>query len=601
MSQRAPDREALPAATMLPAGFDRVVRTTALVLAIGTIAILAGTEFFDTRVPFSRTTLWAFAVPTAAVHLWAAASPWTTVASTLRGQRRFEAYPLLVLLILAPVPAFIAGSPLIVIQMLIVAGLGALASRRPAVIACTVLPTASILVSLIRSTAPDVTVGMTFLFVVPLVTWGAGVIGRMHRDILGTEVAAREEADRHGEALAAIVGAARKVQHLEPSKVLQAVADVTIEIGWEKCGLYVPAPDGVGYVLGGHCGIPDEIVAQKQPAVGVFGEVLRSESTVVFTDYGHHPDANPRYTELSTAVGAPIFVNGVQRGALVVGCTATQAVSPSDVGILEILADQAGRALEIAEQYERQQATVVELERVNQLKQDFLATVSHELRTPLAVVLGMAETMTQRWDLLTDPIRRDMTSRLHLNAAGLENVIEALLDFSRLEQGIVQPRRQDVALVGVVERVIDRVQQLAAMHTITLDTSGEPELGESWCDPLLLERVIENLLTNASRHTPAGTSITVTMRHQDEATVVEVSDDGPGIAPDDLHRIGERFYRGGDPLTRSTRGLGLGLAFCSEVLVLHESRLEIESEVGEGATFRFALPRGRSRERQPAA
>ncbi|MBV8559181.1 MAG: ATP-binding protein, partial [Acidimicrobiia bacterium] len=111
-------------------------------------------------------------------------------------------------------------------------------------------------------------------------------------------------------------------------------------------------------------------------------------------------------------------------------------------------------------------------------------------------------------------------------------------------------------------------------------------------DPRLIERVLDNLVSNATKHTPDTAHITIsaaTLNGTGHARVA-VSDDGPGIAPGDLDHLGERFYRGSDVVARRTRGAGLGLAFARQVVELHGEQLEIDSELGRGSTFSFRLP-----------
>ncbi len=587
---------------MLGPGFERVVHLFALTMGFATVGVLALAEAGVASLPLSRGLCWFVMLTMAGVHFTAAATPWSRVVAEKAGQAWFEAYPLAILVIIAPLPAFVAGSPVFAVMMLLTAVLGALAARRGTVFALAAIPALSVLLSLIRQTAPNTLVGLMFQFAIPLAVWITWSTARLHRMALAEQMRATQEADAHNRALTAVAAAARRVQVLHPQGVLQAVAELTEELGWSLCGVYVPAPDGVGHVLGGHAGIDAEIVGRRQPPVGVFGAVLRSGETVVFENYADHPEANPAYGHLGTAVGAPIFVQGAQRGALVVGRTGASQVNEPDVRIIELLADQAGRALEVAEQYERQEQSVRELERVNELKQDFLATVSHELRTPLAIVLGMAETLDGRWEMMPEVTRRDMTSRLRDNAGGLEHVIEALLDFSRLESGVVEPTCSNIGLIELTEQVLRRLETVTVHHLIDFDTSDAAHPGETYADPLLLERVIENLVTNACRHTPPGTRVRVVIRQDVDTTTFEVRDEGPGIRDEDLQRIGERFFRGGDPNTRPTRGLGLGLAFCREVLLMHDSELDIITAPGAGTSFRFALPRTRTRAgvRQPA-
>jgi signal transduction histidine kinase len=134
--------------------------------------------------------------------------------------------------------------------------------------------------------------------------------------------------------------------------------------------------------------------------------------------------------------------------------------------------------------------------------------------------------------------------------------------------------------------VIGRVGSLFAAHFLDIDT----EAGLiAYGDRILLERLLENLLSNAARHTPPGTRVRVSAGAIHDGIVVSVEDTGPGISPEELRHIGEKFFRGGHPDRRASRGTGLGLAFVKKILELHASELRIESRVGQGSRFSFSL------------
>ncbi len=557
---------------------------------------LSTLEGFELDLSFLERTVLALTLT--ALNVTTLLIPWDDLAGTSRGQWWMELYPIVHSLIYGAALVFLSDSPVFPLAMLVVAALGAIYSRPLAIGALAFIPILAVVIHAIDK--PDQTdfVTVVQLVILLMVVWVTWTAGRAHRVTLQQAIDAHATATEHARQLAIVTTAARDLQALEPDVVLQALVDSTADLGWDVGGIYVPDPVGEGFVFGAHRNLPPEITEGPQEPIGVFGEIARSGAPVAWPDYPAVADANPKYDgRLGSAAGAPISVHGVARGALVVGASTRREITNQDLQTLELLAGQAGRALELAGEFARQQATVVELERVNELKQDFLATVSHELRTPLAVVLGMAETMDQRWDQMPEPMRRDMTTRMHANAAGLENVIEALLDFSRLERGIVQPRRADVALLDLVQGVVSRLETVTLGHDVAVETGPHQGRGEAFADPLLIERVVENLVVNACRHTPEGTSVRVFVLHDGPNAVVEVVDNGPGIPPGEIEQLGERFFRGGDPHTRSTRGLGLGLAFCGEVLAMHDSQLDITSTLGTGSKFSFALARGRTDDR----
>jgi two-component system sensor histidine kinase KdpD len=181
----------------------------------------------------------------------------------------------------------------------------------------------------------------------------------------------------------------------------------------------------------------------------------------------------------------------------------------------------------------------------------------------------------------------------------LEQVITNLLDFSRLESGQLSPEFDRVDLSDLLQGAARRLGPLFAQRALRVDV--EPSLAV-FADPVLIDRAVENLLTNALKHTPAGTPVELFARTYPAGVMVGVADTGPGVEAKDLARLGERFYRGGDLNTRA-KGLGLGLALVREVLELHGSALKIQSGPGEGFRVTFVLrPAGEEAAREdPAA
>ncbi len=236
---------------------------------------------------------------------------------------------------------------------------------------------------------------------------------------------------------------------------------------------------------------------------------------------------------------------------------------------------------------ERQQHAMEEVERVASARQDFVATVSHELRTPVHVTSGLAETLDERWEVLAEEDRRDFVGRLRRSGEGLRHLVDGLLDFSRLQSDSLEVRPVLFDFGPIATGVVAAAATAHPDHDVVLEsTSTQQVVG----DPLLVERVVDNLVQNACRHTPAGTTVSVRAEHAGEEIEVMVVDDGPGIPPEDLPRLSERFFRGGDHLQRDASGVGLGLAVCAEVLRLHGRELAVESRPGAGATFSFRLP-----------
>ena len=244
------------------------------------------------------------------------------------------------------------------------------------------------------------------------------------------------------------------------------------------------------------------------------------------------------------------------------------------------------------------------LTELDRAKDDFVSTVSHELRTPLTVIQGLTGTLDLRWEDIDADQRREIARRIGANARGLQGIVSTLLDLARIERGGLEPVLGPVLVCPAVEESLVRLGPLLVAHPVDVEVEGDLVVRT---DPRLLERVLDNLLTNAARHTDAGTPVHVRARPVGPTRArVEVADGGPGLTADQVARLGEQFYRAGDRTAAGGDGVGLGLALVRDVLGALDSRLQIASEPGRGTTFWFELPltaapvaRGPAPSRQP--
>ncbi|MCP9496305.1 MAG: PAS domain S-box protein [Pyrinomonadaceae bacterium MAG19_C2-C3] len=228
-----------------------------------------------------------------------------------------------------------------------------------------------------------------------------------------------------------------------------------------------------------------------------------------------------------------------------------------------------------------------EAERANRLKDEFLATVSHELRTPLASML-----MWTRM-LASGNLDAETTAQAHATLIGnvklLSQLIEDLLDVSRIVSGKLRTTARPIPLIPVLEAAIEVVRPAAEAKNIKLETAFDLTLCEALADANRLQQVFWNLLSNAVKFTASGGSVAVKLEYIDSHARVSVSDTGVGICAEFLPHIFERFYQieeGG-----SRRGLGLGLAIVRHIVEIHGGNIEAESEgEGRGATFTVRLP-----------
>jgi len=234
------------------------------------------------------------------------------------------------------------------------------------------------------------------------------------------------------------------------------------------------------------------------------------------------------------------------------------------------------------------------LRRVEEMRADFIANASHELRTPLAALLGFIETL--QGTAKDDPAARaKFLAIMQGQATRMARLIDDLLSLSRIELNAHLQPNTPLDLAPIVRQVADGLQTLARDRDVTIKVVAPPDalivLGER--DELI--RALENLVENALKYGAAGKRIDITLaRSQTRAGVPEVRlavrDYGPGIAPEHLPRLTERFYRVDVADSRAQGGTGLGLALVKHVLTRHGGRLSIESTPGEGATFTMHLP-----------
>ena len=235
------------------------------------------------------------------------------------------------------------------------------------------------------------------------------------------------------------------------------------------------------------------------------------------------------------------------------------------------------------------------------MRRDFVANVSHEIRTPLTVLTGFVET------LQTLPLNADERSRylgmMAQQAQRMQSVVQDLLTLSRLEGSPLPGMAEWTPVQSLMQRCEEEGRALSALLTQNQQRTHEIRFpaaealrseGEIAGVPTELQSALSNLVNNAVRYTPAGGSIAVVWeRKEDGGAVFSVQDTGPGIAPEHIPRLTERFYRVDRSRSRETGGTGLGLAITKHVMQRHGGELRIESVLGQGATFKLCLPASR--------
>jgi two-component system, OmpR family, phosphate regulon sensor histidine kinase PhoR len=226
--------------------------------------------------------------------------------------------------------------------------------------------------------------------------------------------------------------------------------------------------------------------------------------------------------------------------------------------------------------------------RMEAVRRDFVANVSHELKTPLTVILGFAETLAAE-DAPAEEGRR-FAEAIRANAQRMQQIVDDLLDLSRIESGGWVPKPVPADVRAIATEVAHASERAAAAKGVRLTVSIAADAERAFVDPTALRQVFANLVDNAIRHTGDGGVITAFGERAEGGTVIGVRDNGAGIAPEHLSRIFERFYRADSGRTRDAGGTGLGLAIVRHLVEAHRGRVSVESVVRQGTTVRAFFP-----------
>lgn len=226
------------------------------------------------------------------------------------------------------------------------------------------------------------------------------------------------------------------------------------------------------------------------------------------------------------------------------------------------------------------------INRDREVRQNMMADIAHELRTPLAVLQANIEAMQ---DGVIEKTPENLGT-LHQETLLLARLVEDLRTLSLAESGQLKIRTRVTDMGKLTSQIVDAIRPQFASKKIGLTIRQQDHLPSIEADPDRIEQVVRNLITNSLHYTPEGGSVTVNLESDREGVTTSVSDTGPGIAPEDLQRLFDRFYRVDRSRSRSTGGSGLGLAIVKQLVEAHGGRVWATSQVGKGSTFSFRLP-----------
>ncbi|HEX5203377.1 sensor histidine kinase [Paractinoplanes rhizophilus] len=254
-------------------------------------------------------------------------------------------------------------------------------------------------------------------------------------------------------------------------------------------------------------------------------------------------------------------------------------------------------------------ADVTEAHRLARVRRDFVANVSHELKTPIGALQLLAEALLDATETAAevepgDEMNEDLVAarrfaeRIHHESARMGRLVNELLELTRLQGADPLPTPEPVSIDWVIAEVIDRTRTTASAKSIEVTYAG-PKGATVYGSDSQVATAVTNLVENAIAYSGEDTKVSITLRQGDDWVEIDVADQGIGIAPHDVDRIFERFYRADQARSRSTGGTGLGLAIVKHIATNHGGRVDVTSTLGDGSTFTLRLPARPSEARLP--
>jgi len=384
---------------------------------------------------------------------------------------------------------------------------------------------------------------------------------------------------------------------LDRAKVVQAVTDAATALTTAEFGAFfynLENEHGESYTLYTISGVPREAFSQfPMPRnTEVFEPTFKGTAVVRSPDitkdsrYGHNaPHHGMPYGHLPVRSYLAVPVKGRSGGViggLFFGHSSVDRFSEQHERLAVGVASWASVALENARLY-------TSVQEASRIKDDFLASLSHELRTPLNAILGYARML--RTGIIAPEKREKAVETIERNATSLTQIVEDVLDISRIVAGKIRLNVQPTEFPEIVRNAVDAITPAADAKGVRIETVLDPQAAPVSGDPERLQQVLWNLLSNAVKFTNRGGKVQVRLERVNSHLEVTVSDTGIGIPPEFLPHVFERFRQADSGIARERGGLGLGLSIARQLVEMHGGTIDVSSGgVGQGSTFRLKVP-----------
>ncbi|HET9317641.1 MAG TPA: ATP-binding protein, partial [Vicinamibacteria bacterium] len=414
----------------------------------------------------------------------------------------------------------------------------------------------------------------------------------------------RREAERRDRFLGQAANIMGRATDIEDA--LEQVATLAVPLLADVSLVHVTAPSGPGALRFAHSVVEqgpllEELRTRYPPPASVpcFPTVLRTGESMVLAEIARpvleltavddlHLELMSRLRWRS-ALCVPLRARGRTLGVLgLANATDRPPLGEADLAFAAELAQYLANAVDGGLLLREAQAAYEQALESSRLKDEFLATLSHELRTPLNAIVGWSRLLMDGQLPEADAARAVET--IHRNAAAQNQLIADMLDVSRIVSGKLRLDLREVDPGAVVGAAVDTVLPAAEAKSMALQTVLDPGAGPITGDPDRLQQVIWNLLSNAIKFTPRGGHVLLRLEKAESHVAITVEDDGPGVDPDFLPFVFDRFRQADSSSTRRQGGLGLGLAIVRHLVELHGGTVSAENRAGGGAIFSIHLP-----------
>lgn len=427
----------------------------------------------------------------------------------------------------------------------------------------------------------------------------------------------QEELDKKLTGLYALQRLSRTISTtLEESQIFKMISAAYLEdLGFEKATVFLWNDLENRFLLYLNIGYVENELDKIKSSVNldkhVYLSLIKSERTTSsfsILDANVKDKLNTIFT-VNSFVIAPLLPKEGNKGFLFVGTdNKDTTITEGDEELITVMGNQVGQALENARLFEKtwqaQQGlekkveertrelslALEEVKRISKRKTDFISSVSHELRTPLTSIKGYASILLEEKLGQLPPAVKERLQRVNYHSNELANMVNDLLDISRIESGKAIMKLESHNLKDIITAISDLILIQCKNKNIKLVQDIQKDLPYVRVDRGQIERVFINLLGNAVKFTPKDGTITIKAYKKDGVVQVNIQDTGIGIPSDTLSLIFDEFYRVDNPINQQVKGTGLGLSLVKRIIEAHNGMVWVESNFGEGSTFSFTLP-----------